>query len=79
MALISQSIPNLINGVSQQPASLRLSTQAELQENGFSDVVSGLQKRPSTQHIADLGVISNLDKAFIHTSVGMRTVLLYGY
>lgn len=67
MALISQSIPNLINGVSQQPASLRLSTQAELQENGFSDVVSGLQKRPSTQHIADLGVISNLDKAFIHT------------
>ena len=67
MALISQSIPNLINGVSQQPPSLRLSTQAELQENGFSDVVSGLQKRPSTQHIADLGVISNLDKAFIHT------------
>lgn len=67
MALISQSIPNLINGVSQQPPSLRLSTQAELQENGLSDVVSGLQKRPSTQHIADLGVISNLDKAFIHT------------
>ena len=30
-------------------------------------MVSGLQKRPSTQHIADLGVISNLDKAFIHT------------
>lgn len=67
MALISQSIPNLINGVSQQPPSLRLSTQAELQENGLSDVVTGLQKRPSTQHLADLGVISNLDKAFIHT------------
>jgi hypothetical protein len=67
MALISQSIPNLINGVSQQPPSLRLSTQAEIQENGLSDVVTGLQKRPSTQHLADLGVISNLDKAFIHT------------
>ena len=67
MALISQSIPNLINGVSQQPPSLRLSTQAEIQENGLSDVVTGLQKRPSTQHVADLGVISNLDKAFIHT------------
>ncbi len=67
MALISQSIPNLINGVSQQPPSLRLNTQAALQENGLSSVVSGLSKRPSTQHIADLGVISNLDKAFIHT------------
>ena len=67
MALISQSIPNLINGVSQQPPSLRLNTQAELQENGLSSVVSGLSKRPSTTHVADLGVISNLDKAFVHT------------
>lgn len=67
MALISQSIPNLINGVSQQPPSLRLSTQAELQENGLSNVVTGLSKRPSTSHIADLGTISDLDKAFIHT------------
>lgn len=67
MALISQSIPNLINGVSQQPASLRLSTQAEVQENGLSSAVTGLSKRPGTQHIADLGVISDLDKAFIHT------------
>jgi len=67
MALISQSIPNLINGVSQQPPSLRLNTQAELQENGLSSVVSGLSKRPCTEYVADLGTISNLDKAFIHT------------
>tara|TARA_E500000081_G_scaffold117823_1_gene121504 strand:- start:17365 stop:19761 length:2397 start_codon:yes stop_codon:yes gene_type:complete len=67
MALISQSIPNLINGVSQQPPSLRLNTQAELQENGLSNVVTGLSKRPSSKHVADLGVISNIDKAFIHT------------
>ena len=67
MALISQSIPNLINGVSQQPPSLRLNTQAELQENGLSNVVTGLSKRPSSKHIADLGVINNIDKAFIHT------------
>ena len=67
MALISQSIPNLINGVSQQPPSLRLNTQAELQENGLSSVVTGLSKRPSTTHVADLGTIANLDKAFIHT------------
>lgn len=67
MALISQSVPNLINGVSQQPPSLRLSTQAEVQENALSSVVTGLSKRPCTQHVADLGTISNLDKAFIHT------------
>ena len=67
MALISQSIPNLINGVSQQPPSLRLNTQAEVQENGLSSVVNGLSKRPCTEYIADLGTISNLDKAFIHT------------
>ena len=67
MALISQSIPNLINGVSQQPPSLRLATQAEVQENALSSVVTGLSKRPSSEHIADLGTISNLDKAFIHT------------
>jgi hypothetical protein len=67
MALISQSIPNLINGVSQQPPSLRLATQAELQENALSSVVTGLSKRPSSEHIADLGTIANLDKAFIHT------------
>ena len=67
MALISQSIPNLINGVSQQPPSLRLNTQAEVQENGLSSVVSGLSKRPSTTHVANLGTISDLDKAFVHT------------
>ncbi|MAI39625.1 hypothetical protein [Alteromonas sp.] len=67
MALISQAVPNLINGVSQQPPSLRLNTQAELQENGLSSVVNGLSKRPSTQHVANLGSITNLDKAFIHT------------
>jgi len=67
MALISQAIPNLINGVSQQPPSLRLATQAELQENALSSVVTGLSKRPSSEHVADLGTITNLDKAFIHT------------
>ena len=66
MALISASIPNLINGVSQQPPSLRLKTQAELQENGLSSVVSGLVKRPASQHIANLGNI-NSTNPFIHT------------
>lgn len=67
MALISASIPNLINGVSQQPPSLRLKTQAELQENGLSSVVNGLAKRPGTQLVKNLGAIPNAENAFIHT------------
>lgn len=67
MSLVSASIPNLINGVSQQPPSLRLKTQAELQENGLSSVVTGLSKRPPTEHIASLGNISDIDTAFVHT------------
>lgn len=54
MALVSKNIPNLINGVSQQPAALRLDSQGEVQENGFSDVVDGLKKRPPTKFIRKL-------------------------
>ena len=67
MPLISDSIPNLINGISQQPPSLRLKTQAEVQENGLSSVVDGLRKRPPTEHIAKLANITTADDAFIHT------------
>ena len=54
MALVSNNIPNLINGVSQQPPALRLSSQGETQENGFSDVVDGLKKRPPTEFLTQL-------------------------
>ncbi len=65
MSLISKNIPNLINGVSQQPPSLRLDSQAEEQINGLSDVVTGLRKRPPTEHLATLtGDFSN---SKIHT------------
>ena len=67
MALISASIPNLINGVTQQPPSLRLKTQGELQENGISSVVNGLSKRPGTELVKNLGYVAGADKAFIHT------------
>jgi len=68
MALVSASIPNLINGVSQQPPSLRLNTQAQEQENGLSTVVDGLKKRPASEHLAVLAnVPSSVDNAFIHT------------
>lgn len=66
MPLVSSSIPNLVNGVSQQPHTLRLASQAELQENGISTVSQGLKKRPPTRHIKKLsGPITG--SAFIHT------------
>ena len=58
MALVSNNIPNLINGVSQQPPALRLSSQGETQENGFSDVVDGLKKRPPTEFLTQLRKIN---------------------
>jgi hypothetical protein len=44
MALVSKTIPNLVQGVSQQPEVLRLSSQFTSQLNGFSSVVEGLKK-----------------------------------
>ena len=69
MALISGTIPSLINGVSQQPATLRLPTQGEIQENGLSHIARGLEKRPCTEHITEIaGVTSNdSNDVFIHT------------
>jgi hypothetical protein len=54
MALYSQSISNLINGISQQTATQRNETQAELQENAQSRIVEGLSKRPSLDYVATL-------------------------
>ena len=65
--LLSSSIPNLINGVSQQPPALRLPSQAQSQLNGLSSVVNGLSKRPNTQLIKKLGTYNELQNCFIHT------------
>ena len=69
MPLISGSVPSLINGISQQPATLRMPTQGSKQINGFSHVSRGLQKRPCTEHIAKIiGVTSTTSNdVFIHT------------
>lgn len=52
--LATSSIPNLISGVSQQPSSMRLTTSAEEIINGWPSIVSGLNKRMPTEHIAKL-------------------------
>ena len=69
MPLISGTVPSLINGISQQPATLRMPNQGQTQKNGFSHVSRGLQKRPCTEHVAKVvGVTSaNSNDVFIHT------------
>jgi hypothetical protein len=66
MPLVSSSIPNLINGISQQPAEIRLPTQAERQINGLSSIARGLEKRPGTEHKAKLSTSTESD-FFIHS------------
>ncbi|MGI0120238.1 hypothetical protein [Zooshikella sp. RANM57] len=63
---IVNSLPNLINGVSQQPPNIRLKTQCEEQINAVSSVVYGLQKRPCSQHLAKI-LDTSLSGAFVHT------------
>ncbi|MDX2086035.1 MAG: hypothetical protein SFZ03_11690 [Candidatus Melainabacteria bacterium] len=66
MPLVNGSIPNLINGVSQQPAPLRLPSQCEEQINAYSSVVEGLKKRPPLEYVAKLNNLQ-IGNAFIHT------------
>ena len=44
--LVNKQLPSLNNGVSQQPATMRLLTQAELSINHYPTVVDGLRRRP---------------------------------
>ena len=54
MPLINTSLPNLIQGVSQQPDVLRYDGQCEIQENAVSSILKGLQKRPPVEFISKL-------------------------
>ena len=64
--LISKTLPNLMNGVSQQPDALRYDTQCASQENAYPSVVEGLSKRLPTEHIAKTAITTDA-KTFVHT------------
>jgi hypothetical protein len=66
MALINTSVPNLIQGVSQQPDATRFDGQCEEQENALSSVAEGLKKRPNTRHVARLIAEAIDDESFVH-------------
>lgn len=59
MSLRSRTIPNLFNGISQQPPSLRLPSQGESQENSWTTVAEGISKRPPTQYVAKLNALTD--------------------
>ena len=54
MSVVSTSIPNLVNGISQQNPTQRNITQAEAQVNAQSSIVKGLTKRPPLEFIANI-------------------------
>ena len=65
MSLVSYNIPNLVQGVSQQPDAQRDPSQGEIQVNGTSSIVEGLRKRDPSETLA---LVSNSDfgDCFIH-------------
>ena len=64
MSLRSRVLPALYNGVSQQPPILRSPDQTEDELNTWASLADGVGKRPPTEHLANLGNIS--DSAFVH-------------
>jgi len=78
MALVSKSIPNFINGISQQPPSLRLASQGEAQENGYSDIVEGLKKRPPTKFKRKLNTGSPASSTYL-TATELATAHIHTY
>jgi len=52
--LVSDSIPFMVQGISQQPDEVRKPYQGEIQINAQSSLVDGLNKRPPTDHVAKL-------------------------
>jgi hypothetical protein len=67
MGLINQDIKNLVSGVSQQPPILRHPEQLEEQLNGYSSEAGGLQKRPPSILVSNLGrKINDSAKPLVH-------------
>lgn len=66
MPNISEQLPNLMNGVSQQAITMRLSSQAERQVNGFSSIVEGVNKRLPLKYLAKI-IDGTAGECYVHT------------
>ena len=67
-------IPNLLNGVSQQPPPVRFPTQCERQVNAYSSPVEGLTKRPPTEHVSKMA--DDSDPGYAAGSLGYKFHLI---
>lgn len=66
MKNVAVTIPNLIQGISQQSDAQRDPTQGEIQINGVSSIAEGLRKRDSTRTLAEVSN-AGFGDAFFHT------------
>jgi hypothetical protein len=64
--LVAVAVPNLIQGISQQPDGQRDPSQGEIQINGVSSLAEGLRKRDGSQVLAKVADVPFGD-AFIHS------------
>ena len=62
--LVSYTIPNLVQGISQQPDAQREPSQGEVQVNGMSSLAEGLRKREGTKPIDKVSTASFGDVYF---------------
>jgi len=82
MPLINTSLPNLIQGVSQQPDATRFSGQCDDQVNFMSSVVDGLTKRNGTRFVKKLFSTNSAISAdsfvhFVNRSETERYVMIH--
>ena len=82
MPLINTSLPNLIQGVSQQPDATRFSGQCDDQVNFMSSVVDGLTKRNGTRFVkklfgTDAAISADSFIHFVNRSETERYVLIH--
>ena len=54
MAAVSQKVPNLLGGVSQQPDPVKLPGQVRVANNVYLDPTFGCRKRPGTEYVSTL-------------------------
>ena len=67
MGAVSQTIPNLVGGVSQAPPALRDPASVESLRNAVASMALGLQTRPPARFAAVLGDLADsLDSAHVH-------------
>ena len=79
MALISETIPTLLRGVSQAADTTKRKDHADIQDNADSNPVTGLTKRSGLQYITNLSTstLGNVHIQTINRDVNERYVAIF--